>query len=450
MRSQTLPDDQDAEGSQDKNPDGGYGWAVVIGAFLMVVTSYGTSTAWGVMQDYYEREMFGDTIPDAQLQLSFVGTFALIFANACGPLAQVLRSMWGTRFVLLIGTFLIAIGLIIAGFSNQIWHLYLTQGILFGTGVSLMYVTIMAVAPQYFDRKRGLALGIVASGSGIGGLVMPFIMTPLNRSLGAGWTYRVVGFVCLGCDLLACLLVKDRFKLPKQRKSLSEIIRLDVFKDKNFCIWSLGACVQMLGYYIPYFFLPSYATWVGLSPSEGSSLVAVSSAVNFAGRIVAGILADRFGLVNINSLFLMISGLSTLLIWTFAYDFGTLMAFSVIFGFFCGSYFSLGKYIVAPALLPFYLVELQPANARAILRISVSPITLNILGMERFPSGLSLVLITNIISVFGPNISSAIDGSAGAEPFFAHKMFAGVAFILGSLIMLWLKFSMNRKLFAKV
>ena len=45
----------------------------------------------------------------------------------------------------------------------------------------------MAVAPQYFDKKRGFALGLIASGSGIGGLIMPFIMTPINKSLGGGW-----------------------------------------------------------------------------------------------------------------------------------------------------------------------------------------------------------------------------------------------------------------------
>ncbi|KAI8147825.1 major facilitator superfamily domain-containing protein [Fennellomyces sp. T-0311] len=415
-RSRTLPGDREKP-DDDKIPDGGYGWAIVVGAFVMVVTSYGTS----VMQDYYDRTMFGDTIPDSQLQLSFVGTFCLIFANCMGPIAQILRSMWGTRIVLLIGTFLIAIGLIIAGFSNQIWHLYLTQGILFGTGVSLMYVTIMAVAPQYFDRRRGLAIGIIASGSGIGGLIMPFIMTPLNRSLGAGWTYRVVGFICLGCDLLACLLVKDRNPLPKERKKISDIIKLDVFKNKNFCIWIAGACIQMFGYYIPYFFLPSYATWLGLSDSEGSSLVAVSSAINFVGRILSGVLADRFGLVNVNTVFLIVSGLSTLLIWTFAYSYGTLMAYAVIFGCFSGSYFSV-----------------------------VAPITAEILGMERFPTGLSVVLISNVISVFGPNIASAIDGAGGSEPYFSYKMFAGVAYIIGAIIMIWLKFSLNRKVFVKV
>ena len=75
---------------------------------------------------------------------------------------------------------------------------------------------------------------------------------------------------------------------------------------------------------------------------------------------------------------------------------------------------------------------------------------MNILGLDRFPSGLSIVLITNIVSVFGPNIASAIDGGAGAEPYFAYKMFAGVSYIVATIVMIWLKLSLNRKVFAKV
>ncbi|KAI8148165.1 major facilitator superfamily domain-containing protein [Fennellomyces sp. T-0311] len=392
---------------------------------MVQVTSYGVTTAWyGVMQDYYERDVFGDKVANAPLQLSFVGTFCLIFSNCMGPFGQILGSMWGTRIVLLIGTLFIAVGMIIAGFSTQIWHLYMTQGICFGIGVSFMYVTIMAVAPQYFDRKRGFALGLIASGSGIGGLIMPFIMTPINRSLGGGWTYRILGFICLACDLLACILVKDRVPQPRGRKKLSDIIKFDVFKSGSFRIWCGGATMQMIGYFIPFFFVPSHATHLGLSDSQGSSVVAVSAAMNFVGRIVCGYVADRFGLINTNILYLVISSLASFLIWVFAYTYGTLMAYMAIFGFFCGSYFTL-----------------------------VSPITASILGMEKFPTGLSMVLMSNVAAVFGPNIASAVEGAVGgviAEPFFSYKMFAGVAYILAAFVMIWLKLNMNRNIFAKV
>lgn len=55
-------------------------------------------------------------------------------------------------------------------------------------------------------------------------------------------------------------------------------------------------------------------------------------------------LADRIGPINTNILYAILSGLSSFLVWNFANSFGTLMAFSVIFGFFCGSYSALGEF----------------------------------------------------------------------------------------------------------
>jgi hypothetical protein len=45
----------------------------------------------------------------------------------------------------------------------------------------------MSISPQWFVKRQGLAMGIMSSGSGIGGLIMPFIMTELNESLGGAW-----------------------------------------------------------------------------------------------------------------------------------------------------------------------------------------------------------------------------------------------------------------------
>ncbi|CAO3597811.1 unnamed protein product [Absidia cylindrospora] len=383
----------------------------------------------GVMQTYFNDHQLGmsssETSQQAKNQLvinlSFVGTMALIFTNICGPLAQILTSIWGHRIVLILGTLCVTLGLILAGFASEIWHLYLTQGILFGLGASLMYCTIMSVAPLWFNKRRGLALGIVASGSGIGGLIIPFIMDPINNGLGPSWTYRILGFICLACDLVAVVFVKPRVPVPRQRKRLSDIIKLNVLKDISFLLFCIGSMVVLLGYFIPYFFLPDYAKEIKLDSTQGASLVAVSSAMNFIGRILAGICADRIGKVNTNIIFTVIGGLSSLLIWTFAKTYGVLMAYAVVFGLFCGSYFAL-----------------------------LSPITAQLLGFERFPTGLSVMLISNVVSVFGPNIASAINNSVDAEPFFTYKIFAGVAYLVGACILFALKLRLDRNIFAKV
>jgi hypothetical protein len=97
------------------------------------------------------------------------------------------------------------------------------------------------------------------------------------------------------------------------------------------------------------------------------------------------------------------------------------MGFSAVYGFACGSYFAL-----------------------------MSPISASLLGMEKFPSGLSLLLFFNAFPVFGANISSAIETGVNSEPFFAYKMFAGVAFLLGALILTFLKLRLNKNPFVKI
>ncbi|KAG1506010.1 hypothetical protein G6F47_010929 [Rhizopus delemar] len=80
----------------------------------------------------------------------------------------------------------------------------------------------------------------------------------------------------------------------------------------------------------------------------------------------------------------------------------------------------------------------------------MSNISANLLGMAKFPSGLSFLLLINIVSVFGPNISSAIETGVSSEPYFSYKMFTGVAYLLGSLILIVLKLRLDRNPLAKV
>ncbi|KAI8637727.1 major facilitator superfamily domain-containing protein [Parasitella parasitica] len=404
----------------EEGPDGGYGWLVVLGAFSVQITSFGVVSSWGVMQDYFHQNMFADN-PKALVDLSFVGTLALVFINGASPIVQVFVARFGLRPIMIVGTICITVALEMAGFATQIWHLYLTQGILFGLGASCMYGTVMAVTPQWFTKNRGIALGIVAGGSGIGGLVVPFIVTPLNRNLGPAWTYRILGFICLACDILACVFVKERIVRKKEKRSISQIIPLGVLKNTNFLIFSIASDIGLFGYFVPFFFLPAYATYLGMSDSQGSALIAVCSAMNFIGRLAAGALADRIGRLNSNVIFTLLTAISCLLIWTFAFDYSSLMGFSAVFGFGCGSYFAL-----------------------------MSPITANLLGMEKLPSGLSLLLFLNMIPVFGSNIASAIETGVSSAPFFSYKMFAGVAWLMGAILLIILKFKINRNPFVKI
>ncbi|KAI9488511.1 major facilitator superfamily domain-containing protein, partial [Zychaea mexicana] len=402
----------------DDGPDGGLGWLVVAGAFLGQFTSFGTSSSWGIMQEYFERKVFYD-VPDAQLQLSFAGTIMELMVDVMGPVFQIISARYGIRSVLILGSFLGVLGLEMAGFTTKIWHLYLTQGVLFGSGASFLYVAAMSVPAQWFNRRRGLSLGVVSSGSGVGGLVLPFLMTVLNNKLGASWTYRIMGFLCLVLNTITCMLVKEKY--PRHKKYKAKIFNFSVLRDLNYLLWMIGSMISLMGFFVPFFFLPSYARHIGLSSADGTALVAVMSAGNCIGRVGVGYIGDHIGRLNANILFTMISGASSLTIWVYAYDYGTLMAFAAVFGLVCSSYVAL-----------------------------LSPITATILGIERFPTGLSILLLSNMVSVFGPSIASAIESQVLVEPYLTYKIFCGVTYIVGGFFLIILKFRMTHSFIVKI
>lgn len=172
----------------------------------------------------------------------------------------------------------------------------------------------MGIVPQWFDKRRGLALGLSASGSGIGGLIMPFIMNALLLKYGAPWTYRIIGFICLALGGFATVLVKEKFPEKTGRKKITDIVQWNVLADNNLKLWCAAATITLFGYLIPFFFLPSksceamsapsklyqcvhdvdsipiiaYAAANGLTTSQGSSLVSIISGLNFVGRITTG------------------------------------------------------------------------------------------------------------------------------------------------------------------
>lgn len=176
----------------------------------------------------------------------------------------------------------------------------------------------MGIAPQWFDKRRGLALGVATSGSGIGGLIMPFIMSPLLETLGAPWCYRILGFIALAVGLFASIFIEERYP-HQQRKKFSELMNFAILKEPNFAIWNIACDLCLLGYLVPFYLMPSkkkkipclpygrtlylltgvyfclfflpilaYAQDYGLSASQGANLVSVLSAFNFIGRVLSG------------------------------------------------------------------------------------------------------------------------------------------------------------------
>lgn len=136
----------------------------------------------------------------------------------------------------------------------------------------------MSVPAQWFNKRRGLALGIVSSGAGIGGVVLPFVQTAVNNTLGIAWAYRIIGFICLAGNILICILVREKYPSHKKgvkstdeedqaqsskKPSMREIFDFTILKDVNYLMWVISTMVSVM----VCCFISSYACKVNLVSS---------------------------------------------------------------------------------------------------------------------------------------------------------------------------------------
>lgn len=100
-----------------------------------------------------------------------------------------------------------------------------------------------------------------------------------------------------------------------------------------------------------------YASSLQVSPSMSANLLSIISGLNALGRIVIGVAGDRFGRIRALFFTMSISGISCLIIWTLAHNLAELFVFSVIFGFFCGAFFTMVVPITAEIVGKFILLS---------------------------------------------------------------------------------------------
>lgn len=131
----------------------------------------------------------------------------------------------------------------------------------------------------WFDKKRGIAYGILSTGSSIGGIVFPIMGSRLIPSVGFGWTMRTSAFLILFLLILASLTVKSR--LPPHRQAVTRKQLVAPFHEPVFLALNAGLCLFTFGMFIPINYLVVEATASGMSRDLAHYLVAIFNAARY-------------------------------------------------------------------------------------------------------------------------------------------------------------------------
>ncbi|KAL2918148.1 hypothetical protein HK105_202075 [Polyrhizophydium stewartii] len=307
-------EEQAADGAVPE-PDGGYGWVIVCVSFMFHVTAIGLLSSYGVWQAAYKD------VPE------FAGS---------PNLALSLAEIYGARIVCLGGSLILALSLVLASLSTQLWHLHITQGLIFGMGISTSYFPSLAVLSDWFLRRRSTAMGIAFAGAGAGGLALGPLIRLLISEWGWRWALRAIGLGS-GAILIACsLLLRMR-----TRHRASSRIDLTLFKNPLFLRLYAAGFINAFAYFMPFFYMPTFAIKYGMTKEQGALLVGLLNGASGAGRVCLGIAGDIIGPVNAFFLCLLASTILIFAMWPFSTTFGTLIVLCVLFGFASGGLISL-------------------------------------------------------------------------------------------------------------
>jgi MFS family permease len=191
------------------------GWLMVAVGSVLLLLMFGTRLSFGL---YIKpiAESFGASRASVSASQSLYMVVYSVFALIAGGLTD----RYGPRKVLVVGAVLMGLGMLLASRIATIWQYYLSYGILVAIGSGAMYVPVTGAVSKLFDRRRNLALGITASGAGLGQFLFPPLMEGIVEA--RGWQ---AAFVCTAFLLLVIGVGLPWFLLKGNRLPLAQLAK---------------------------------------------------------------------------------------------------------------------------------------------------------------------------------------------------------------------------------
>ncbi|KPI35256.1 Riboflavin transporter MCH5 [Cyphellophora attinorum] len=304
-------------------PDGGLrAWLTVGGCFCAWFVSFGWMQSVGVFQAYYERKELRTYSHD---EIAWITSLVAFWQLAGGLIVGPLTDRLGPRIPLIIGT---------------VMH----SGLLADRhGVDLL--PAIACVVSWFHKKRGLALGIAAAGSGAASVIIPLVVRSMILDQGFPWTMRTCAFLILFMGTIACLTCTSR--LPPTPKGSPKAIVLASLKDKKFVFMAISGPFNYLGQYLVFTFIVTTAIYRNVDPDWAFYLVPISNASGIFGRIILGYLADRTGAITMFNYSCLLTFLSVACVWIPVSGKAGSIVFALLFGFGSGAMLAMGAAAIA-------------------------------------------------------------------------------------------------------
>ena len=242
----------------------------------MLSCRWGYLNAFGVFQNYYKTTLIPDSsnstiswIGSIQGMLPFPSSLMLACLLLLGSaIVGRLFDAGHLRNVLMVGGLLLVFTTCMTSLSTEWYQLFLAQGIGAGLAVGIIFIPGVACVSTWFKQWRAAALGIVASGSSVGAVILPIAAEKLIPKIGFPWALRVIALIQLVTISISIIVMRSRLPPRKAGPWVDPI----AFKQISYSTFTIGTYLAFWGLYTPFFYAQSYAEKVN-APSNISPYV---------------------------------------------------------------------------------------------------------------------------------------------------------------------------------
>lgn len=335
----------------DQGVDSNYAWIrLCISLLLMIIGGSGMYMAIIVLPEVQQE--FGVARADASLPY----TLTMIGFGVGGVLMGKLADRFGVWLPIMLGGTCLSAGFLLGGGAASLWYFSLVQGLFVGMlGSSSSFAPLMADASLWFVKRRGIAVGIVASGNYMAGAIWPPLVRHWVDLYGWRDTMMGVGIFCVMTMLPLALLLRrgppghalvssvtndqaqaassnpqacnKPIQSPEHSLGISSGALLALL-----CLAGVACCIAMA---MPQVHIVAYCTDLGFGAVKGAQMLSVMLAAGVVSRLIFGLISDRIGGLRTLLLGSVLQGLALLLFIPFQ-DLSSLFLVSALFGLFQG------------------------------------------------------------------------------------------------------------------
>ncbi len=268
-------------------------------------------------------------------------TLTLLGFGFGGVIAGRIADRHGVMFPVMYGAIAIGLGYIATGYTQNLWQFAIAHGLLIGLcGTATMFAPLLADITHWFNKRRGIALAICASGNYLSGTIWPPILQASIDTYGWRPTHLALGLFCTVSLLLLAPLLQRRppHEAPVAAGSLAHeaspaLLRLRPFTlQALLVIAGLACCVAMS---MPQVHIVAYCADLGFGAQRGAEMLSLMLGFGIVSRLISGFISDKIGGLKTLLLGSTLQGIALCLYIPFD-GLASLYVVSALFGLFQG------------------------------------------------------------------------------------------------------------------